>query len=621
MNKIIHTIGNVIKAVWRRAGDLVVVVLILVALVAGFVLRGGDGAGDQAAAAGEQWFTCSMHPDVRLPNPDDLCPICNMALIPVGTNASAGLGPREVALTPEAAALINVETLPVQRRYLERPVRMVGKIAADETRLSYVTAYMPGRLDRLFVDYTGVTVRKGDHLAEIYSPELLVAQQELINSYATVEAINDDTPAAVSRMNKLLFQTAQDKLRLLGLTAEQIEAIAKNGQTTDHITLYAPASGIVTSRHVSEGSYVKEGDRLYTLADLSKVWLMLDAYETDLAWLRYGQSVSFKVETFGDEVFSGRIAFISPVLDEQTRTVRVRVNVDNEDGRLRPGMFTRGEVSSYVSSGERVISNDLAGKWISPMHPEIIKDGPGNCDICGMKLVRVEELGYETINADDTEPPLVVPTSAVLRTGERGVVYVHTGTKEEPKFEGRVVQLGPTGDGYLIVTGGLAEGELVAVRGNFLIDSALQIEAKSSMMNQDGTSGGGDPHAGHTGHDMPPVKDRSDYYVPALPTKSFPEGLPKLLEQYELAKQVVWGSDLTAARTALRDLRRAYTAMPSTAPVDEPLAQTWTKVQPGIESGLREALAAQDLAALRSAFETIRKHISPLTETDGGSGE
>lgn len=621
MSKALKRTGDILKGVWRRASDLVVVVLILLALVSGFVLRGGDGSGAaDASSASEQWYTCSMHPDVRMPNADDLCPICNMALIPVGADASGSLGPREIALTPEAAALINVETLPVQRRFLSRPVRMVGKITVDETRLSYVTAYIPGRLDRLFVDYTGVEVRKGDHLAEIYSPELLVAQQELILAQDAVNAMTDATSQAVRRTNNLLLQTSKDKLRLLGLTPEQIETIATSGEPTDHITLYAPTAGIVTERAVSEGSYVKEGDRLYTLADLSHVWLMLDAYESDLPWLRYGQPVSFKVESFGDEVFAGQIAFISPVLDEKTRTVRIRVNVDNTDGRLRPGMFARGTVQSRISSGEKVVSSELAGKWISPMHPEIIKDGPGVCDICGMKLVRVEDLGYATLTADDIDPPLVVPASSVLRTGERGVVYVQTGTKEEPKFEGRVVKLGPTGDGFLIVTEGLADGELVAVRGNFLIDSAMQIQAKPSMMNQDGTSAASDPHAGHT---MPGGKamDRSDYYVPPMPTTTLRDGLPKLLEQYEQAKPAVWGSDLTAARTALRDLRRAFTAMPSTGPADEPFAKTWVKLRVGIESGLREALGAQDLASLRSAFETIRKHITPLTETNGAGDE
>jgi Cu(I)/Ag(I) efflux system membrane fusion protein len=621
MNKTLSQLGDAFKAVWRRAGDALVVLLILVAIVAGFVIRGGGSGGTANNAAGEQWYTCSMHPDVRMPNPDDLCPICNMALIPVGSDPSATLGPREVSLTPEAAALINVETIPAQRRFLQRPVRMVGKIAVDETRLSHITAYIPGRLDRLFVDYTGITVRKGDHLAEIYSPELLVSQQELILAQQNVDAMTDSTADAVRRTNNILLKTAKDKLRLLGLTGEQIDRIASSGEPTDHITLYSPADGVVTERAVSEGSYVKEGERLYTVADLSRVWLMLDAYESDLAWLRYGQPVSFTVEPFGDETFTGTVAFISPVLDEQTRTVRVRVNVENPDGRLRPGMFARGEVDAQIAKGGKVVAPELAGKWISPMHPEIVKDGPGKCDICGMPLVRVEELGYEPLRAGEVEAPLVVPDSAVLRTGERGVVYVQTGTKDEPKFEGRVVQLGPSGGDYQIVTEGLSEGEQVAVRGNFMIDSALQIQAKPSMMNQDGSKGG-DPHAGHEGHgEMPSGMDRSDYYIPPMATSAFNEGLPQLIQRYQAAEQAVWANDLDQARVAMRDLRRAFTAMPQSAPNNAPLAETWASVRPGIASGLRAALAADDLASLCSAFETIRKHVTPLTDSENESPE
>ncbi len=609
------------KAAWHRGGDAIVVVLMLFALILGFVLRGGDGPGGNATVAqSEREYTCSMHPDVRMPNPDDLCPICNMALIPVGSDASAALGPREVALTPEAAALINVETIPAQRRFLPRPVRMVGRITADETRLSYITAYMPGRLDRLYVDYTGVRVREGDHLAEIYSPELLVAQQELINAQDAVQALRGDTSEAARRTSERLLKTAQDKLRLLGLTAQQIEAIARRGEPDDHVTLYAPSAGVVTERYVSEGSYVMEGDRLYTLADLSHVWLMLEAYESDLPWLRYGQSVSFTVEALGDEAFTGRVAFISPVLDERTRTVRVRVDVDNAHGRLRPGMFARGSVLSQLASGGRVVSSELAGKWVSPMHPQIIKDGPGACDVCGMALVPIEELGYAPLQAEDVEPPLVVPRGAVLRTGVRGVVYVQTGTHEQPKFEGRVVKLGPVGEGYVIVTEGLAEGEAVAVRGNFMIDSALQIQAKPSMMNQGAAAAGDDPHAGHA-MASDSVMDRSDYYVPPMPTASLADGLPRLIEQYEVARRLVWGGDLEAARTAMRDLRRAFAALPKAAPDDTPQAQTWARVRPGIESGLREAMDARDLASLRSAFETIRKHVEPLTPSNGGDRE
>jgi len=633
MNSFLTRLSSITKAVWRHAGDLIVVVLIVLALVVGFVLRGGDGSGgSQAAGEVQQWYTCSMHPEVRMPNPDDRCPICGMELIPVGSKPASTLGAREIALTPEAAALINVETVPVQRRLLERPVRMVGRIPVDETSLSYITAYMPGRLDRLFVDYTGITVRQGDHLAEIYSPELLVAQQELILAHQSVQAMSATTSDAVRRTKELLLRTSRERLRLLGLTLDQIDTIAQSGEPTDHITLFAPVAGVVIERGVSEGSYVKEGDRLYTLADLSRVWLMLDAYESDLAWLRYGQSVSFTVEPFGDEAFTGQIAFISPILDERTWTVRVRVNVDNSAGRLRPGMYARGRVSAQVAAGGRVVAPELAGRWISPMHPEIVKDGPGVCDICGMPLVRVEDLGYEPMTAGQAQPPLVVPRSAVLRTGERGVAYVQTGTRDEPRFEGRIVELGPAGDDYLIVTDGLAEGELVAVRGNFLIDSALQIQAKPSMMNQDGTSSGVQVDGGaamtnaHAGHTMPgsaaPGAGRSGYYVPPMPTTTMRQGLPRLRTAYAAAEQAVLADDWADARNAMRDLRQAFSAMPRSAPDDDPLAQTWTQARAGIESSLRDAMMASDLASLRSAFESVREHMTPMIQaTNQPTGE
>jgi len=493
---------------------------------------------------------------------------------------------------------------------------MVGRIEVDETSLSYITAYMPGRLDRLYVDYTGIAVRKGDHLAEIYSPQLLVAQQELILARQNVDAMNESTPDVVRKTNNTLLQTSKDKLRLLGLTDQQIEEIATSGKATDHVTLYSPADGIVTERAVSEGSYVKEGERLYTVANLSRVWLQLDAYESDLAWLRFGQTVTFTVEPFGDEQFTGQVAFISPVLNEKTRTIKVRVNVENTDGRLRPGMFARGEVKSQVAAGGRVVAPELAGKWISPMHPEIVKDKPGNCDICGMPLVRVEDLGYVPLNGDQAEPPLVVPTSSVLRTGTRGVVYVQTGTKDQPKFEGRVVELGPSGGDFMIITKGLDVDEQVAVRGNFLIDSALQIQAKPSMMNQDGQQGAADPHAGHDMTNMP-GPDRSDYYVPPMPTASLQEGLPSFLKQYKAAEHVINRQDFAAARLAMRDLRRAFTTLPESAAGEDSLNKTWATVRPGIESGLRQALSAKDLAKLRTAFETIRKHVTPLIESEG----
>ncbi len=222
----------------------------------------------------------------------------------------------------------------------------------------------------------------------------------------------------------------------------------------------------------------------------------LDAYESDLAWLRYGQEVEFSTEAYPGEVFKGRVAFIDPVLNEATRTVKVRVNVSNEDGRLKPEMFVRAIVRSKIASGGRVLDASLAGKWISPMHPEIVKDEPGNCDVCGMPLVRAETLGYVTAEPSDTAKPLVIPVSAALLTGTRAIVYVQVPTAEEPTYEGREIVLGPRAGDYYLVRSGLNEGELVVTNGNFKLDSALQISAKPSMMTPEGGGGGGGHHHG-----------------------------------------------------------------------------------------------------------------------------
>jgi Cu(I)/Ag(I) efflux system membrane fusion protein len=245
-----------------------------------------------------------------------------------------------------------------------------------------------------------------------------------------------------------------------------------------------------------EGDRVRTGDRIYTVADLNHLWMKMDAYESDLAWLRYGQEVEFTTEAYPGEVFKGRVAFIDPMLNEATRTVKVRVNVSNEDGRLKPEMFVRAIVRSRIAAGGRVLDASLAGKWSSPMHPEIVKDEPGNCDVCGMPLVRAETLGYVTAEPSDIAKPLVIPVTAALLTGTRAIVYIQVPNAEEPTYEGREIVLGPRAGDYYLVKAGLEEGQLVVTNGSFKLDSALQISAKPSMMTPEGGGGGGGHHHG-----------------------------------------------------------------------------------------------------------------------------
>ncbi len=466
---------NRLPAVLRslaKTGTVLLPLLLLAVFLGGWWI--GRPATTTATAATKQddgtVWTCSMHPTVRQPGPG-LCPICEMDLIQVAAGGAGGL--RDLTLTPDAVARLDVRVSPVLRQPASNHLTFLGRVAPDERKLTTTTARMDGRLDRLFVDYTGISVRTGDHLAEIYSPDLFIAQQELIQAKRHLNAGDDRTRQA-------LYRASREKLRLLGLPLRQIDAIEQQQEPSDHITLNAPQDGIVLKLHKREGDYIKTGEALYTLADLSSVWIFLEAYEGDLPWIRFAQDVEFRADALPGRVFQGRIAFIDPVLDDTRRIARVRVNVPNPDRALKPGMFVRAEVHS-IMAGDRVLNPALAGKWISPMHPEIMKDAPGVCDICGMDLVPAEELGFTT-SGETGAAPLLVPSSAVLRTGNRAVVYRRIATDGDITFEGREIVLGPRAGDYFVVESGLREGDSVVTRGAFKLDSELQIMARPAMM-------------------------------------------------------------------------------------------------------------------------------------------
>jgi len=373
-----------------------------------------------------------MHPQIRLPGPGQ-CPICFMDLIPLtapgGEEKATSL--RQLTLSPDAARLAGIRVEAAHLAEVSVQTRLFGKVAYDESRTAAITAWTGGRIDKLYVDTTGAVVRSGQAMAWIYSPELVAAQAELIQAVKARQRAEGSSVKLVAESSRRMEQAAREKLRLLGMGKGQIDAVVERGTPADHVTVTAPHGGIVTEKKVVEGMYVQTGMPIYAVADLSRVWVVLEAYESDLAWIAQGRTVSFQVEALPGQEFSGKVVYVGTSVNPATRTVEVRLEVPNPGEALKPGMFVRA-----------------------------VQDG----------------------RQDARERQIVVPLSAPLITGKRAVVYV--ADPERPGvYEGREVVLGPRTDQGYVVRRGVAEGEMVVVQGNFRIDAALQIVAKPSMMS------------------------------------------------------------------------------------------------------------------------------------------
>lgn len=399
---------------------LIAVVLVGIGFCAALFLPKGDHAahGDATSNAPVEW-TCSMHPQIRLPE-FGKCPICFMDLIPAEDGEA--VGPRQLSLSEEAIALADIRTAAADTRPVEHELRLVGRVVVDETHVEYISAWVPGRLEQLHVDYTGVAVREGQPLVELYSPELFAAQQELLQAA--------DAAATRGGSAKARLASSRQRMRLWGVADDQIDAVLMRGSAEDTITLRSPSSGVVITKSASEGMYVKTGTHIYTVADLAYLWAELEAYESDLPWLKVGQAVTFRTDAVPGEEFDGTISFIDSVLDPQTRTVAVRVDVPNPTGILKPDLFVSATVLASI---------------------------PGD--------------------------PVSIPATAPLITGRRAIVYVRVPDTDSPVFEGREVVLGPRAGDRYVVRNGLAAGEQVVVSGGFKLDSALQLQAKPSMMS------------------------------------------------------------------------------------------------------------------------------------------
>jgi Cu(I)/Ag(I) efflux system membrane fusion protein len=368
-----------------------------------------------------RFWTCVMHPTVKMQEPGS-CPVCKMDLIPVYEGAG-------LELTEQQKALIPVRTESVGFRKVEREIRTVGVLDYNETRMAYASTRISGWIEDLHVDFTGIKVREGDELLSIYSPELVVAQEEYLTALKSVEELQNTEYVELLRSIKLNLTAAESKLKLYGLTENQIKDIRNRGEVRTVLPLYAPVAGTVVHMNVMRGQHLNKGMNLYRIADLSSLWIMADVYEYELPWIYMGQVVEITAQSMPGRTFSGKVTYIYPFFDTNTRTQKVQVAVANPNEELRPGMYvtlrmkptlveiyTRGSmpeapyacpmhpwITSEHASECDICGMDLestnsdimtsepmsgtGGKWVCPMHPEEQSDKFGECSICGMDLV------------------------------------------------------------------------------------------------------------------------------------------------------------------------------------------------------------------------------------------
>lgn len=405
------------------------IILVIAAAGGGYYLWQQKTSGKAAteggkAGQGAVQYTCPMHPFIIKDKPG-ACPICGMSLVPLKKSESEKPKEKEmemiehVSLSPTQMVMANVATVKVDRRPLAREINAVGIVAYDQGRQAKVTAWVAGRIDRLYVNTVGSYVSKGRPVAEVYSPDLVSAQQEYLLALKSREQFRNSPIQSISQGGEGLVSSARQRLKLLGVKDHQIAALEKAGQPNIRLSVYSPLSGIVIEKIALQGQYVNVGDTLFNIADLSKVWVEAEVYESDFSYVKVGQKVDIVSQSYPGKTFTGRVSFIYPFLDPKTRTVKVRVEIGNPGLKLKPDMFVKASIK--IPLGEA----------------------------------------------------LVVPVSAVMDNGRRQVVWVEM---KPGMFAPRDVKVGArVGDNVQILSG-LLRGDKVAASGGYLIDSEAQLK-------------------------------------------------------------------------------------------------------------------------------------------------
>tara|TARA_R110002051_G_scaffold264120_1_gene324028 strand:+ start:1238 stop:3055 length:1818 start_codon:yes stop_codon:yes gene_type:complete len=538
---------------------------LIVGLLAGYLIFGGSSSDesvmkdksemseghDHAGESAAQMWTCSMHPQIMKQEPGD-CPICGMELIPAETGA-VGLGANEIKMTDNALALANIRTSTVGMGDSSGSfLKLSGKIRENEEANATQATYFAGRIEKLNVNYTGESVGRGKLLATIYSPELVSAQQELL------------TAASMKASQPALYNAVRNKLKLWKLSDNQIDKIEELGKVQENFPVYANVSGTITDIMVEEGDYVKQGQPLYKIANLSSVWAVFDAYENQISLLKEGQEVKLTTNAYPNKEFTAKVSFVDPLLNSSTRTVMVRAILNNRDNLLKPGMFVEGTIKNTQMQMENAV---------------------------------------------------VVPASAVMWTGERSVVYVKT-NPNEPIFEMREVALGNTnGDTYTIISG-LENGDRIVTNGTFTVDAAAQLQGKKSMMNAEGgkTMTGHEGHLGmqegdkmepstSTGTDHSKMKKRIEV------SGEFQGQLKQVFENYISVKNALVNDDGAAAQKEAKQMEGSLAKVDMKLLKDKEAHNHWMTVQKELKASSSAMASTSDIKKQRDHFKHLSAHM------------
>jgi Cu(I)/Ag(I) efflux system membrane fusion protein len=410
-------------------------VLVVAALaVAAATLPGCRRGGTAPAVARAALYQCPMHPRITADRPGS-CPICGMDLVKVepaaAPSAAAAFPPSGVdgragvTLSAERRQVLGVRSQEIHHDRLERAIRTVGRIAVDERRLHHVHTKFEGYVERLYVDFTGAFVQEGDHLLAIYSPELLATQQEYLLAFRARQRLGGSPVPAAARGSADLLEAARQRLLLWDIRAEDIAELERTGRVNRTLDLHADISGYVVQKNVVHGMRVMPQDTLFDIADLSRLWVLADVYESDLPAVHVGMAGEVTVPYLPGRAWRGAVTYVAPTVEPATRTVKVRLEIDNSARDLKPEMYADVVLRPSLGSG------------------------------------------------------LTVPESAIIDTGDRRIVFVDRG---EGRFEPREIQVGPKVDGGVHVLGGLDDGERVVISANFLIDSESSLRAALSAI-------------------------------------------------------------------------------------------------------------------------------------------